>query len=65
MSAIQKEAPPVATASRTSAKKPAEPERFALLGVWLVLIVAFCLIVPETFPTTGNLSNMLGSQVSC
>ncbi|MET0821385.1 MAG: ABC transporter permease [Aeromicrobium sp.] len=47
---------------RTSAKRPAEPERFALLGVWAVLFLVFSLIVPETFPTTANISNMLGSQ---
>ncbi|GAB3271457.1 ABC transporter permease [Kineosporia babensis] len=60
MSTTEK-APP---ATRAVAKKPAEPERFALLGVWAVLIVAFCVIVPETFPTTANISNMLGSQVT-
>lgn len=44
-------------------KAPAEPERFALIGVWAVLIVAFSLIVPQTFPTAANVSNMLSSQV--
>ncbi|WZH50844.1 MAG: ABC transporter permease [Nocardioides alkalitolerans] len=44
-------------------RKPAEPERFALLGVWAALIVAFSLIVPDTFPTTANVSNMLSTQV--
>jgi ribose transport system permease protein len=39
-----------------------EPERFALIGVWLVLIVFFIIVVPHTFPTMANLSNMLGSQ---
>jgi ribose transport system permease protein len=39
-----------------------EPERFALIGVWAVLIGFFLIVVPETFPTTANLSNMLGSQ---
>lgn len=47
---------------RKAAKRPAEPERFALLGVWAVLFLVFSLIVPETFPTTANISNMLGSQ---
>ena len=47
---------------RKTAKRPAEPERFALLGVWAVLFLVFSLIVPETFPTTANISNMLGSQ---
>ncbi len=39
-----------------------DPERFALLGVWVVLIIFFVIAVPNTFPTTANLSNMLGSQ---
>ena len=39
-----------------------EPERFALIGVWIVLIAFFILMEPDTFPTTANLSNMLGSQ---
>ncbi len=50
------------TSSSKTAKRPAEPERFALLGVWAVLFLVFSLIVPETFPTTANISNMLGSQ---
>jgi ribose transport system permease protein len=71
MSAIEKEtvgpdagtAPTTAKAARRAGRKPAEPERFALLGVWAVLILAFSIIVPETFPTTANVSNMLASQV--
>ncbi len=47
---------------RAPRKRVAEPERFALIGVWLVLIIAFSILVPETFPTTANVSNMLGSQ---
>ena len=43
-------------------KKAKEPERFALIGVWAVLIVFFALVIPDTFPTLANLSNMLGSQ---
>ncbi len=43
-------------------KKAKEPERFALIGVWVVLIVFFALVIPDTFPTLANLSNMLGSQ---
>ena len=39
-----------------------EPERFALIGVWIVLIVVFCFLEPQTFPTVANLSNMLSSQ---
>ena len=39
-----------------------EPERFALIGVWIILIIGFSIRLPETFPTTANISNMLGSQ---
>ena len=39
-----------------------DPERYALIGVWILLIAFFIAVVPETFPTTANLSNMLGSQ---
>lgn len=39
-----------------------EPERFALIGAWLLLVAFFIFKVPETFPTAANLSNMLGSQ---
>lgn len=55
--------------SRLSAGSPStkrtllrETERFALLGVWLVLIVFFIFMLPQTFPSVANLSNMLGSQ---
>lgn len=58
------EAPPAQMRGRAVAKRPAEPERFALLGVWAVLILVFSIIVPETFPTTANVSNMLGSQAT-
>ena len=37
-------------------------ERFALIGVWLVLIVGFAMLRPDTFMTTGNLQTILGSQ---
>jgi ribose transport system permease protein len=49
---------------RDVAQRLGEPERYALLGVWAVLILVFSLIVPETFPTTANVSNMLGSQAT-
>lgn len=44
-------------------KMPAQPERFALLGVWALLILTFTLLAPNTFPTTANVANMLASQV--
>jgi ribose transport system permease protein len=51
-----------AVADTSPRRRFREPERFALIGVWIVLIVFFVLRVPDTFPTTANLSNMLGSQ---
>ena len=39
-----------------------DPERFALIGVWLILIIFFTIKVGDTFFTLANLSNMLGSQ---
>jgi ribose transport system permease protein len=62
MTVIEKDGAASARRSQPVVKKPAEPERFALLGVWAVLIVVFSIIVPHTFPTTANVSNMLGSQ---
>jgi ribose transport system permease protein len=38
-----------------------EPERFALIGVWAIVIVVFSLAT-DRFLTTGNISSMLGSQ---
>lgn len=61
MSVIEKHTDGRVRADRKG-KKPAEPERFALLGVWVVLIIAFSIAVPDTFPTLANVSNMLGSQ---
>jgi ribose transport system permease protein len=37
-------------------------EGFALVGVWIIIIIVFSLVKPDLFPTTANLSNMLGSQ---
>lgn len=54
--------PATTTKKRAGRKRSAEPERFALIGVWALLFLVFSLVVPETFPTTANISNMLGSQ---
>lgn len=53
---------PVAAPSSGPIKKVREPERFALIGVWIAIIIFFIFAVPDTFPTMANLSNMLGSQ---
>jgi len=36
-------------------------ERFALPGVWVILIAVFWIKAPHTFATTGNVANILGS----
>lgn len=53
-----------ALASTSVAKRGffSDPERFALIGVWLILIIFFTVTVGDTFFTLANLSNMLGSQ---
>jgi ribose transport system permease protein len=50
-----------APAAPPKMKKHREPERFALIGVWAIVIVIFSLAT-ERFLTTGNISSMLGSQ---
>ena len=37
-------------------------ERYALLGVWALVIVAFGILRPDTFLTTANFSTIFGSQ---
>lgn len=37
-------------------------ERYALLAVWLVVVVVFAIARPDTYPTAGNLQSVLGSQ---
>lgn len=58
---------PAGPGNGTSAPAPVklksrrEPERFALIGVWAIVIVVFSLAT-DRFLTTGNISSMLGSQ---
>lgn len=54
--------PATKKSKRPGRKRVSEPERFALLGVWAVLFLVFALLQPDTFPTSANISNMLGSQ---
>ncbi len=37
-------------------------ERFALIGVWILVIIIFGILRPESFLTTSNFSMILGSQ---
>lgn len=57
----------------TRSRKPAErnpggrasgdaAQRFALLGVWLLVVVLFCALRPDTFATAGNVQTIFGSQ---
>lgn len=38
--------------------------RYALILAWVLMIIVFSAIAPDTFPTTDNFATILGSQVS-
>jgi ribose transport system permease protein len=40
----------------------ANVERFALLGAWAAVILAFSLAKPDIYPTSGNFQTIFGSQ---
>lgn len=55
--------------NRTSGKRLARrrtpaalAERFALLGVWAVVVLIFSIAEPSTYPTTATWQNIFGSQ---
>jgi len=52
----------VAMRSSRSQTLVQQGERYALIGVWILLSLVFILLLPDTFPSVANLSNMLGSQ---
>ena len=54
-------AAPEATRRPPKPRAPREPERFALIGVWIAVIVAFS-FATDRFLTEGNIASMLGSQ---
>src|SRR5919199_2930777 len=37
-------------------------ERFALVGAWVIVIVVFSFVKPDTFPTSSNFQTIFGSQ---
>ncbi len=39
-----------------------EFQKYALLGVWAVVVIVFCLLRPETYATSGNFQTIFGSQ---
>ncbi len=61
--------PPAAAASPATPRHGRERkpimvfgERYALVGAWIALAIFFSFLLPNTFPTVGNLSAILGSQ---
>jgi len=51
------------TPRRGSRLRPAEvAQRYALIAAWIVVIVVFSLLEPDTFFTSGNLQTIFGSQ---
>jgi ribose transport system permease protein len=55
--------PPKAAAQKRSRSLPADLlERYALLGVWVVVVIVFGILRPDTFLTTSNFSTIFGSQ---
>ena len=58
--------PAVETTSADDAARPArkafEPQKYALLIAWIGLLVIFSILMPQTFMSTANFTNMLGSQ---
>lgn len=52
----------VTTRSSRSQTLVKQGERYALIGVWVLLSLVFIVLLPDTFPSVANLSNMLGSQ---
>lgn len=49
-------------ASGSSRKMKRLTERFALVAVWLLVIVAFSFALPDTFLTTANFRTIFGTQ---
>ena len=50
-----------ATEAPVQLRRRREPERFALIGAWVIVIVIFS-FATNRFLTTGNISSLLGSQ---
>jgi ribose transport system permease protein len=56
--------PPVVEQRRRSQFAPSElAHRYALIGVWIALIVVFSALRPDTFFTSANFESILGTQV--
>ncbi len=56
------EKPMTGTASRRAFNWKKETERFALVGAWLLLVVIFGVLMPDSFLSWRNFSTMFGSQ---
>lgn len=62
---IDHTAPEGTTATEAAAvppRKTFEPQKYALLVAWIGLLVIFSVLMPQTFMSTANFTNMLGSQ---
>ncbi len=55
-------APSAAHDAPRPTRKTFEPQRYALLVAWIGLLVIFSILMPQTFMSTANFTNMLGSQ---
>ncbi len=54
--------PMASTASRRAFNWKKETERFALVAAWLLLVVIFGILMPDSFLSWRNFSTMFGSQ---
>lgn len=48
--------------AKAPSRKAFEPQKYALLVAWVALLVIFSILMPQTFMSTSNFTNMLGSQ---
>jgi len=62
MTTIDVSAKPVKTKSLPRFALKQEGERFALVGAWLLLILIFGILMPDSFLSWRNFSTMFGSQ---
>jgi ribose transport system permease protein len=56
------EAPATSERAGRRANWPQYAERWALLLVWIAVVILFSLLRPSTYPTSGNFETIFGSQ---
>lgn len=59
---IEQTAPAAAPEEKKGPRRKVELQRYALLVAWIGLLVIFSILMPQTFASTANFTNMLGSQ---